>query len=157
MKLEEIAELMKRGVEEPPDFELILQAARQDQALATTPFGYWNYKGRLLLHAILHKAGDLATQELVSQYVALYPEAVSTPDSGGYLPLHCAVNRCPMETIQYLIELHPSAIRTLTADNMYPLHFSGSRFEVIRVLVERFSRGHGPAIEDGLLAPSSML
>jgi hypothetical protein len=85
---------------------------------------------------------------IVTVLVSRSPESLLIPDSGGSLPLHCAVgHEVCSETVKFLVDQAPAALSVSNSDGALPLHVAVAHKQsyqwqqspqiVVRLLVER--------------------
>lgn len=78
--------------------------------------------------------------DMARSLLDVYPQAISTSDDEGNLPLHMAAQHGSIELIKYLHSLHPIAASAPNTEGLLPMHFAALRkdkdIEVVNFLTE---------------------
>eukprot|EP00536_Pseudo-nitzschia_multiseries_P002319 jgi/Psemu1/183239/e_gw1.30.132.1 len=87
-------------------------------------------KGRSPLYYAVRYDAPAGNGELISKLVELCPEAASTPDTDGRLPLHlaCLTKRNWEDGLSHLFDAYPSAIAHRDKRELLPLHLVALRY-----------------------------
>ena len=79
--------------------------------------------------------------EIVKSLIELYPVGLHSPNSEGYLPMHCAGQNNCLEVVKAIYSAYPQAIQIPDNEGGLPLHHAccfKDNFDVIKFIYEEY-------------------
>ena len=110
----------------------------------------------------LHLAAEHSSSlEMIEVLLNIYPQALSTPDDLGYLPIHRVAKNttaAASSILRRLVSAAPDTVKTITVGNELPIHYflrlcknRSQVHEMISIFLEAYRESINSANDDGYL------
>ena len=95
----------------------------------------------LMLHIALDRRN--VSLDVIKYIYSLYPEAISTKNKLGLLPIHCASKLCDINIIKFLLDKYAEGVKDLDRFISLPIHYAvkNNTVDVIKLLINNYKEG----------------